>query len=81
MCGMTIHLDITEDVQFLPLWREKFSAPPSPMKACRSGHILAAIQLLDCQRTSRITLKSRRFRPAQLSRAEESTGTPLPVNP
>jgi hypothetical protein len=47
---MTIHLDITEDVQSLPLWRERVSSRVDPVRVCERSHILAAIQQLNCQR-------------------------------
>ncbi len=79
--GMTIHLDITEDVQFLPLWRERFSSAADSVRASNLGHILAAIQLLDCQRTRELPGKQGSSSPTRMSGADQSTGTRPPVNP
>jgi len=69
---MTIHLDITEDVQHLPLWREKlFPHPMHSMKAHEGGHILAAIQLLDCQRCQDTAEKHAESGLARMSRVDE----------
>ncbi len=79
--GMTIHLDITEDVQFLPLWRERFSSTSELCESLKSWTHPRGDPTARLSKNTKLPMKTGSFSPTRMSGAGKSTRISQSVNP